>query len=132
MGHPLKLLVHSSQTACSSLLFILVISKINKQGAEGTKEVIQAEEINLKLDQSAIINLMQNEPVWRPSQTKRLGDRLVPVHRQSHQHVVGRGQGVSLEKLKHLAKHNASQPFSVQYFPDHLACKQKLWNVWGT
>ena len=61
------------------------------------------------------------QPVRRSSHSKRLCYSSVPVHGQGHQHVVGGGQGVSLEKLEQLTKHQTSQPFSVKYFPDYLA-----------
>ena len=48
----------------------------------------------------------------------------MPVHRQGHQHVVGQGQGIGLEKLEYLAEQKASKPFPVKYFPDELACRQ--------
>ena len=52
LGHPLKLLVHSSHTVGSAReLFVRVfrvISNMKKQGIEGIKEVIQAVLISLK------------------------------------------------------------------------------------
>ena len=73
------------------------------------KEVIQAVMISLKyLHRHDYTPPHDPPPVWGPAHCQGVGHGLVPVHGQGHQHVVGGGQGVGLEKLKHLAEDKTS------------------------
>ena len=72
-------------------------------------------EINLKYYVQITIAWRKGsiEPVGRPYNRERLDDSPVSVNCHRHQHVVGGGEGVGLQKLEHLAENLASQPLSV-------------------